>query len=244
MRLFFSVIIPALNEEKLLPRLLEAINRQTFRDFEVILVDAQSHDETVKIAKEYTNKFPLQIVHTPEKNISRSRNLGAKIAKGEYLVFIDADNYVTSKFLEDMKKVIDRGADMVIPGITPDSRKLVYKMSYSTVNFLVSVSKKIGIPFSTGGNFVIKKSVFELLKGFDEKIFVGEDHDIVGRANRNKVNLAFAKNPKVIFSVRRFEKEGAVVLLKYFISTAYIAFFGKITKKIYNYQMGGDYYKK
>lgn len=243
MKVFFSVIIPALNEELFIPRLLDALSRQTFKDFEVILVDADSTDKTVEITKDYKKKLPLTVVTNTHKNISRSRNMGASKSTAPYLVFIDADNYISATFLENMYKLVGKGYEMILPEVRPDSEKFFYKILYSGVNIFVNAAKKVHRPFSTGGNFVIKREVFNKLKGFDESVFVSEDHEIVNRANKMKVNIAVT-NHKVIFSVRRFEKEGFGVLVKYFISTLYVAFFGKITKKIYNYQMGGDYYLK
>lgn len=242
MKVLFSVIIPALNEEKLLPRLLDELKAQTEQHFEVILVDANSSDKTVAIAQSYEKHFPLRIVHIPDKNISKSRNTGASVARGDYFFFIDADNYIYPAFLTKMKKHIEKGYELIIPAVLPDSRKIFYKILYSFVNILITLANKFYLSFSTGGNFVITKEAFKKLGGFDETIFVGEDHDIVAKAQRTGLKIVFVTQPKVIFSVRRFEKEGFAVFIKYFISTVYIALFGKITKKIYNYQMGGDYY--
>lgn len=244
MDVMFSVIIPAYNEEKLLPRLLTALAQQTYQDFEVILVDANSTDSTVSEAKKFTNKFPLSILQIDEKNVSASRNLGASNAHGKYLFFIDADNYVRSAFLKDAVGILERNFQMIVTSITPDSKNLFYKLAYKTANFLVWLAWKVNITFSTGGNLVVEKDVFEKLHGFDKSIFVGEDHDIVGRARKKGFRMTFANNPKVVFSVRRLEKEGGAMLLKYFFSTLYIVLFGKMTRKMYNYEMGGEYYRK
>ncbi len=240
----FSVVIPAYNEEVLLPRLLEAISNQTFKDFEVILVDANSTDKTIEVAKKFSNKFTLKIVEINEKNVSASRNLGASKAKGEFLFFIDADNYVYPAFLKDMIAILETGYQMVIPSIIPDSKNLYYKIAYKTANIIIWLTWKFKLSFSTGGNLVVKRHVFEEIHGFDKTIFVGEDHDIVIRARKNGYKIGFFNNPKVIFSVRRLKKEGGVMLFKYFISTIYIMLFGKMTRKIYNYEMGGEYYRK
>jgi GT2 family glycosyltransferase len=133
---------------------------------------------------------------------------------------------------------------MIIPSIVPDSKNLYYKVVYRLANFLVFLAAKFNMSFSTGGNLVVKRDVFEELNGFDKTIFVGEDHDIVDRARKKGVRIAFTANPKVVFSIRRLEKEGGLVILKYFVSTIYIVLFGKMTKKMYNYEMGGDHYRK
>lgn len=240
----FSIVIPAFNEEKLLPRLLEALDNQTYKDFEVILVDANSTDKTIEEAKKKSKKFPLQIISTTEKNVSGSRNIGASKAKGDYLFFIDADNYIHSAFLKEISALLEKNYQMIVPSIVPDSRNLYYKVVYKLANFFVFLAEKFNMSFSTGGNLVIKRDVFDKLNGFDKTIFVGEDHDIVERARKKDFRVTFVSTPKVVFSVRRLEKEGGIMLLKYFLSTMYIVFFGKITRKMYNYEMGGEYYKK
>lgn len=240
----FSVIIPAYNEERLLPRLLEALTKQSFTDFEVILVDANSTDSTKKEAEKYQRKLNLTIFSTGEKNVSASRNLGAGQAHGSYFFFIDADNYIHPAFLKDVSLLLEKGYQLVIPSIVPDSKQFMYKTAYRITNFLVFITGKIGLSFSTGGNMVLEKEAFEELHGFDKTIFVGEDHNIVERARKKGFRVVFTFKSKVVFSVRRLEKEGGAVLLKYFFSTLYIVLFGKMTKKMYNYEMGGEYYEK
>lgn len=240
----FSVVIPAFNEEELLPRLLESLSNQTYKDFEVILVDANSTDKTIEEAEKFSKKFPLFITSTTKKNVSGSRNLGASKAKGEYLFFIDADNYVRPSFLKEISVFVEKNYQMIIPAITPDSKNYYYKIVYKVANLFVLFTEIIKRSFSTGGNIIIKKDVFDALNGFDKTIFVGEDHDIVDRARKKGFRVTFASGTEVVFSARRLKKEGGIILLKYFLSTSHIIFFGKITKKMYNYEMGGDYYKK
>ncbi len=241
---FISIIIPAYNEEELLPRLLQAVADQSYKDFEVILVDAYSTDKTVYQAKKFSKIFPLTIIMTHEHNVSISRNLGAEKAKGEYLFFIDADNYIRQQFLEKMIEKLKKNYELIVTAIAPDSRNYFYKASYHLANSIVQATWKLHFAFSTGGNFLIRKSLFNSLHGFDKSIFVGEDHDLVGRARKAGARVIFVTKPKVIFSTRRLEKEGWAMVLKYFFSTIYILFFGKMTKKMYNYEMGGEYYKK
>lgn len=245
MKPFFSVIIPALNEEYYIGKVLKALTQQTFKDFEVVVVDAKSTDKTVKVVDGFKDKLPLKIVSTPHRNISLSRNEGASHANSSYYVFIDADNSMQPDFLEKVKKLIDgKKYDMLIPSVIPDSKEIVYKIIYSFMNNLVFIAKSLNIAFSTGGNLIIENSKFKQLKGFNEKIFVGEDHEIVRRAEKMKMKITFMRDVHVIFSVRRLQKEKFSLVLKYVKATVYIVLFGKITKKIYNYPMGGQYFAK
>jgi glycosyltransferase involved in cell wall biosynthesis len=244
MEIKFSVIIPSLNEEHYISHILNSLKNQTYKNFEVILVDTNSTDKTIITAQKFSKFFPLKILNSNIRNISHSRNLGAAKASGNYLFFIDADNYVFPTFLEkNAKEIKKNNYSLIIPAIVPNSKKTIYKVAYSFTNFFIRISRKINMHLSTGGNLIIKKHFFDTLNGFDEAIFVGEDHDIVKRACKNNAKTAFLNNPKVIFSVRRLEKEGFTMLFKYFFSTIYIIIFGKITRKIYNYEMGGDYFE-
>ena len=243
MKAFFSVIIPALNEEHFLPRLLKSIQEQNSRDFEVILVDSESKDKTVSEARKFEKFFPLTIITNTKRNVSRSRNMGAAQAKGEYIFFIDADNYVHPDFLSEMEKKLKKGYDMIVPAVTPDSKKLFHRVNFYLANRSIQILRKVGLYFSTGGNLLVRKSAFDLLQGFDDSLFICEDNDLVQRAKNEGFKVGFSYNPKVSFSVRRLEKEGAAVAIKYIVSSVYIIFFGKITKKIYNYEMGGEYFE-
>ena len=89
---FFSVVIPALNEEKFLPNLLASLASQTDRNFEVIVVDGASKDKTVAVAERYKNKLPsLQVIVGAKARLPLQRNIGANAAHGEWYVFVDAD---------------------------------------------------------------------------------------------------------------------------------------------------------
>ena len=96
----FSIIIPAYNVDKYIKRCLDSVFNQDYKDFEVILVDDGSDDDTIKIAKEYD----LKIIKTKHNGVSESRNVGIKQAKGEYLLFLDSDDYYEEHLL---KKIVD-----------------------------------------------------------------------------------------------------------------------------------------
>src|SRR3990170_5565992 len=101
---FFSIIIPTLNEERYLPHLLEDLSKQTFKDFEAIIVDGHSNDATVAQALKFKGKLPeLSILQSKERNVSFQRNLGGEKAEGSWLIFMDADNRVPEYFLEGVK---------------------------------------------------------------------------------------------------------------------------------------------
>ena len=107
-RPFFSVVIPTLNEEDWLPNLLSDLKNQTYKEFEVIVVDGNSRDRTKIAAGKFKKIIPnLKIINSNIRNVSAQRNLGAKLARGQYLLFVDADSGLPAFFLEGIKYRIE-----------------------------------------------------------------------------------------------------------------------------------------
>jgi len=96
-----SIIIPTLNEETFLPKLLDSLVTQTQKDFEVIVVDGSSKDKTVELAHSFSANLPnLQVIVSNKASLPLQRNLGAKNAIGDWLVFVDADSILMPYFIE------------------------------------------------------------------------------------------------------------------------------------------------
>ena len=103
-----SIIIPALNEEKFLPHLLDSLVSQTGKNFEVIVVDGSSKDKTVEMVKSYAKKLPsLQVIVSKKASLPFQRNMGAKAATGEWLIFVDADSILLPYFVERVNIFIE-----------------------------------------------------------------------------------------------------------------------------------------
>jgi len=98
----FSVIIPTLNEKQFIAQILHSLELQTYKDFEVLVVDNGSTDNTVTLTKSLAENLPysLKVVHCKQRGISYARNFGYKYANGKYLVFFDADGIPCTTWLE------------------------------------------------------------------------------------------------------------------------------------------------
>lgn len=97
----YSIIVPVYKVEKELPRCIESILNQTLTDFELILVDDGSPDGSGMICDRYAAKDPrIHVIHQENGGVSRARNTGLDIAAGQYVVFIDSDDFVENKYLE------------------------------------------------------------------------------------------------------------------------------------------------
>ena len=104
----YSIIVPAYNTEKYIDKCLKSIFSNTYKNFEVIIVNDGSTDKTEDIINKYIKKYD-NIIYIKQKNmgLSLARNNGVKKATGDYLLFIDSDDYVEKNLLENINKNID-----------------------------------------------------------------------------------------------------------------------------------------
>ena len=105
----FSIVIPVYNVENYIGKCLESIKKQTFKDYEIIVVDDGSDDNSMKIVKKYDTK----IINSSHVGVSEARNIGAKQAKGEYLIFLDSDDYWDKDLLKELTKSMDNKPDLI-----------------------------------------------------------------------------------------------------------------------------------
>lgn len=246
MRYTLSIIIPTLNEEKFLPTLLQNLAKQREKNFEVILVDAESTDKTCEVALSFQEKFPLQILTSTKHNVAYQKNHGAAKAKGKYLVFLDADAQVYPSFTQKVGKIVmqKRGV-LLLPSLVPDVQTAKNTVIFSVVNATIEASQTLGKPLTTAGVMFIEKNFFNTMNGFDVNAYITEDHDFVMRARKLGVKARFLKDVKVIFSMRRARKEGEFSLLVKYIMTAMQIFVkGKVKQGTIEYEMGGHVFSE
>jgi len=248
---FFSVIIPTLNEEKFLPRLLSNLSAQIDKDFEVLVVDAESSDNTIHLAQKFDSQLPsfqtinFQVpeVSHPVTNVSSQRNLGAQKSSAEYLVFLDADVQIPSNFLSQIHHFLLENPNVKFAStwIIPDSNNQADKAMATVVNFVLELSRTIDKPMIPGFNIIIKKDTFQKIGGFNEKVKLAEDHDLAQRLHKKNISPTFLKSPKLTASFRRLRREGTLTIMrKYAQATSKILLEGPITKDLFEYHMGGN----
>jgi glycosyltransferase involved in cell wall biosynthesis len=241
---FFSVVIPALNEENFLPLLLEDLKKQKFKNFEVVIVDGSSTDETIKVAKYFDKNLNLKTFVVKKRNVSFQRNFGAEKSIGKYILFIDADTRIKSDFLLKANKIIQSKKYLILlPKFALTKKDPLANLFIMLSNYAIEISQITSKPFASGGNFIIYKDFFNHISGFNEKLYISEDHDIVTRAKKIGVTAIYCKNLLCEFSLRRLNKDGFIDLAKkYALSSIYRLIKGGVYKKIYNYEMGGARY--
>lgn len=233
-----SIIIPTLNEEKELPKLLESIKKQDFKDYEIIVADAGSQDRTVEIA----NRYGCLVVSGGMP--SKARNSGAKRAKGDLLLFIDADVVLKSNSL---KKLLDefekRKLKIASFYLKPKTRNIIIKLLFSFFyNSFIFLVEKI---LAHGAMAIlIERELFERLKGFDEEITLSEDHDLARRAEKLG-KFGILRTSKILVSDRRFKKDGLFkTCFRYFACELHTVFIGPVKSDIFKYRFNHYSQKK
>ena len=110
-----SIIIPVYNSEKYLKKCLDSVKKQTERDFEAIIINDGSTDNSERIIETYLTDNRFKLINQKNHGIGYSRNKGIKESKGKYIVFIDSDDYIANNFLEIMLEKIEKdNLDLVI----------------------------------------------------------------------------------------------------------------------------------
>ena len=209
-----SIIIPAYNEEKYLPRTLEALMAALVPgvDAELIVVDNISTDSTREIAE----SFGAKIVTEDEHNIAKVRNTGAFAAAGDVLIFLDADTNVQPGLFERIAEVMSdqncAGGSVAVEYEKPRNRQLFMRFFMMLWTFLGRFTK-----MRQGALQFCRPTVFRELGGYDATIYVGEDIEFHWRLDRLAKSsgrfTTFVEKPKVETSSRRWEKMGLMRML-------------------------------
>ena len=205
----FSVIIPAYNEEKFLPRLLESIhvaasNYSGGRDqIEVIVADNASTDTTAEVAKQRG----ARVVHVARRCIATVRNAGARAATGEILCFIDADSAIHPQTFNEIERVMKTGRYVWgVTGAVPERKSVALLITHYMFLPMSWVSGwDIGLSFC-------RREDFEAVGGYDETRLYAEDvwlPWVLRRLGRPRgQRLVRIRKAKALSSSRKFDQFG------------------------------------
>ena len=210
-----SIIIPTLQEGKYLKRTLEQFP-QSVRDsfhIEIIVSDGGSTDTTLRIANDYADKV---ITHTAKtkQNISMGRNRGACVAKGDILIFLNADVVIEDipKFFRLMIAAIQDkrfAAATCNVNIYPEEERISDWMFHNFFNGYFWCLNLIGMGMGRGECHVVRKEVFNEVNGYNESMAAGEDYELFLRLHRMG-KIKFVRQLTVFESPRRFRKYGYI----------------------------------
>ncbi|MEX0799193.1 MAG: glycosyltransferase [Bacteriovoracaceae bacterium] len=178
---FFSVITPAYNRAYTLERAIESVQIQKFKDWELIVIDDGSTDDTAKVLEAHAGPAKIKIVKTDNHGVSMARNIGARKAQGEWLAFLDSDDEWLPQKLQRQFDFIQNFPDIKLVhteeiwirnGVRVNPKKK-YKKGGGD-QFLPSLKLCAISPSATA----IRKDVFSVLGGFREDFPVCEDYDL------------------------------------------------------------------
>lgn len=207
---FFSIIIPVLNEEKYLPNLLSDLSNQSFKDFEVIIVDGKSEDSSVKKALTFQDKLPsLKIITCKTRHVCTQRNEGAKNALSDVFIFSDADNRLPTYFLQGIKYHWEmEQVDILSPFIQPDINTKQNKTIAMAINLYIELNNRIKPRFLLESCVVVSKKCFQSVGGFDATLDYSEGTVFLETAISKGYKIRLIRDPRYTFSFRRLKKYG------------------------------------
>lgn len=241
----FSVIIPALNEEKFVGNLLESLVQQTYKDFEVIVVDGKSKDKTVAVVQSYAAKLPrLTQISGRKRLIAAQQNEGALVACGEWLVFVQADSILMPYFFERVARYIQRYKPSVLTTwFQPDSERRNDALFTLLANVTIEISMMLHRPIAPGPLTIVSRKTHQRIGGYNEEYRNTEDVEYGRRLLDRGYKIHILRETLYVWSLRRYRKEGTLKNLQRFALTALLYLVTKKPQKyISGYDLGGALY--
>lgn len=177
-----SIIVPVYNVEKYLKRCLDSIVNQSFNDFELILINDGSIDKSGIICDEYAQiDKRIKVVHKKNEGVSLTRNLGISIASGEYITFIDSDDWIEQDFLKKAIEYIKKNnVSILITGFVFENNKKIFNI-FNGEKDEIFLNNEIKKEFLKQNKFswtvydkFFKREIIKKYK-FDSRIKIGED---------------------------------------------------------------------
>jgi len=187
----------------------------------------------VEIARQYAD---LVLTASGRQNISRGRNIGAGAARGDILMFINADTRLDQidHFFEEMRRIIDLPGVVAATcrvGVYRDEERLSDKLFHGACNVLFFLENILGLGMGRGECHVIRKSTFIAIGGYNEKIAAGEDFELFVRLKR-KGRIIFANHLRVSESPRRYRKYGYMKIgILWFLNSISVLLFRRSINK-------------
>ena len=218
-----SIIAPNLDEAKYLPAFLRSLDRQTYRDFEVIIVDGGSTDGSIHIAESFGK---ARVLVDKTRNIGYIRNVGASFASGDILFHTSSDTYLEPHLLEKIAKLYREHPNLIALGgrTFPLGTNLIAHLGYQLFDFLRYLFTVSPMPirkFRPSGNFsTVKREVFEEVGGFPE-VCINEDglfgQKLDDYCTRQTKRVVFHLGLYIGHHVKRFEAKGGLKTILFYI---------------------------
>ena len=234
-----SVVVPVYNVEKYIDKCLNSLVNQTFNDYEILVVNDGSPDNSQKIVDRYVSDYPDKVFSYIKENggISSVRNFGILNAKGEYVVFIDSDDFVSENYIELLyNKMIENDNDIVFSDVYRKSQnKLDLMLGFNDRGGTFKQNALLSLP--AVWNKMYKKSLFINNNIFyPENIPFGEDLAVTSKLILHAKKIGYVNTPLYYYLIR----EGSVTNQKRF-NPKWLKIFVSVDSIIEYYQKQGKF---
>ena len=197
--MFISIVTVVYNGEKTIRRTIESVLCQEFKDYEYIIVDGLSKDNTVAIAKEYEERFEgrLRIYSEKDKGIYDAMNKGIKLAKGDYVWLVNADDYICDNALQELYdycKSIDFRECVISSGmnlVDSFTNQIKYTAKGGNVESFNKACKKLKMGISHPAT-IVHREIYAKIGMYDDRYYISADVDFCIRCYREKIPVLFS----------------------------------------------------
>lgn len=186
-----SVIIPSYNRRNSISVAIESVLKQSFADWELIIVDDGSEDNTSEEVKSFLINQRVQYVFQKNQGVCSARNKGVSHASGEWIVFLDSDDVLFPDALENFKKAIES-----------NQKAKIWKSGFQIRNGekeTIVLPEKNEFHSFIPGSFILKKELFDLVGGYDEKLKFSENTELFHRVGLAKEAMEIILKPTVVY---------------------------------------------
>jgi glycosyltransferase involved in cell wall biosynthesis len=219
-----SIVIPAHNEEDYIGRTLDALNSQNYPDCEIIVVANGCTDRTAEEAQGKCRR----LVALSQKNLGVARNLGARMATGNLLIFLDADTILEPDALRTIaEEFSEENAGGTLHGV-PDSDRFAYRLIYWLKNFM----HRFVVHNGSSGVIICWKRHFTRVGGFDERLELRENSELIRRL-KCFGSYKYISATSATTSMRRYERRGVGKIVWLWIKLWFLSLFGDLRNRKY-----------
>ena len=219
-----TVVIPAYNEEKLLTKTLACLKAQSYKNFDIIVIDNNSTDNTATVAKLYNAK----VIREKKQGYVHALNRGLKEATGKIIAVTDADSQPDPKWLHHIAQSMGKKNVVGLTGMAKfdiKSKPLRLLVDNSYMLFMYA-NFFLGKPHINGFNLAVKKKYVDLLGDLNPAYQIGADVHL-GLSLKQYGKIKFTKQAIVLTSTRRWQKEAKKSFTKYSAAYLYTVWFRK-----------------
>lgn len=193
---YFTIIIPSFNRSHIIVKTIQAVLDQSFEDFELQIVDDGSTDNTKEVLSPILVDKRVKYIYQDNAGVCAARNTGARVAEGNYLIFLDSDDTVENNWLFDFYEEIEnKTADIVYCSVKIQN----YDNTIEYIDVDNPYGNHKGQGTDLAGSWAIKKQIFCEVGMYDEVIKFGENNELRLRINSLHLNIGLIKKYNLIY---------------------------------------------